>query len=136
MRVGFQTAGLEVYAGDGRGHWTRHTRLPDPRPGRTLPGRALAVGDLNHDGQLDLAAAFNRWGLYLYYGDGRGGFTGGPADFIPPRAFDSLGSTLVLADVNHDGHPDLVLNGTVDGPGQRHGPEVYLGDGHGGWTAA
>ena len=136
VRVGFQQAGLEIYAGDGHGHWTRHTRLPDPRPGRTLPGRALAVGDLNHDGHLDLVAAFNRWGLYLYYGDGQGGFTGGPVDWIAPRAFDSLGSTLVLADVNHDGHPDLVLNGTVDGPGQRHGPEVYLGNGQGGWTAA
>jgi FG-GAP-like repeat len=33
VRVGFQTAGLEVYAGDGHGHWTRHTRLPEPRPG-------------------------------------------------------------------------------------------------------
>ena len=136
VRVGFHKAGLEVYAGDGHGHWRLHARLPDPLPGRTLPGRALAVGDLNHDGHLDLVAAFNRWGLYLYYGDGRGGFTGGPVDWIAPRAFDSLGVTLALADVNHDGHPDLVLNGTVGGPGQLNGPEVYLGDGHGGWNAA
>jgi hypothetical protein len=136
VRVGFQTAGLEVYAGDGRGHWTLHTRLPEPRPGRTLPGRALAVGDLNHDGQLDLVAAFNRWGLYIYYGTGQGSFRGGPVDVIAPRAFDSLGLTLALADVNHDGHPDLVLNGTFSGPAQPNGPEVYLGDGRGGWTAA
>jgi FG-GAP-like repeat len=136
VRVGFQTAGLEVYAGDGHGHWTLHTRLPEPRPGRTLPGRALAVGDLNHDGQLDLVAAFNRWGLYLYYGTGQGGFRGGPVDFLAPRAFDSRGLTLALADVNHDGHPDLVLNGTFGGPAQLNGPEVYLGDGQGGWNAA
>ena len=136
VRVGFQKAGLEVYAGDGHGHWTLHTRLPDPLPGRTLPGRALVVGDLNHDGHLDLVAAFNRWGLYIYYGNGQGGFTGGPVDLIAPRAFDSLGITLALADVNHDGHPDLVLNGTFGGPAQLSGPEVYVGDGQGGWKAS
>jgi hypothetical protein len=57
-------------------------------------------------------------------------------DVIAPRAFDSLGRTLALAEVNRDGHPDLVLNGTFGGPAQRNGPEVYLGDGHGGWSAA
>jgi len=83
-----------------------------------MPGRDLVLGDLNHDGHVDIVAAFNRWGLYIYYGDGQGGFTGG------------------LADVNHDGHPDLVINGTVCEVDKRHGPDVYLGDGRGGWTAS
>jgi hypothetical protein len=101
-----------------------------------MPGRDLVLGDLNHDGHVDIVAAFNRWGLYIYYGDGQGGFTGGLADFILPRAFDSIGASLALGDVNHDGHPDLVINGTAFEVDKRNGPDVYLGDGHGGWTAS
>jgi hypothetical protein len=128
--VGLEKAGLEVYLGDGTGNWKLHTRLPEPRPGPTMPGRALVVRDLNHDGHLDLVAAFQRWGIYIYYGDGRGGFTGGPVDLYPPmRGVQSV----AVADINNDGHPDLVINGTFLGPGQLNGPDVYLGDGRGGW---
>jgi FG-GAP-like repeat len=134
--LGFEKAGIEIYFGDGTGRWQLHTTLPQPPPGQTMPGRDLTVGDLNHDGHVDIVAAFNRWGLYIYYGDGRGSFTGGPVDFIPPRAFGSLGVSLAVGDVNHDGHPDLVINGTFAGRDAPNGPDVYLGDGRGGWTAS
>jgi hypothetical protein len=134
--VGFQRVGIEIYLGDGHGHWTLHMQLHDPPMGRTMPGRDLVLGDLNHDGHVDIVAAFNRWGLYVYYGDGQGGFTGGSADFIPPRAFASISASLALGDVNHDGHVDLVINGTFLGLDVPNGPDVYLGDGRGGWTAA
>jgi FG-GAP-like repeat len=101
-----------------------------------MPGRDLVAGDLNRDGHVDLVAAFNRWGLYIYYGDGRGGFTGGPVDFISPQVFGSIAASLALGDVNHDGHPDLVINGTSVGREEGNGPDVYLGDGRGGWQAA
>jgi hypothetical protein len=131
--VGYARVGLEVYLGDGTGTWRLHTTLPDVRPGRTVPGRALVVGDLNHDGHLDLVGAFQRWGVYIYYGDGQGGFTGGHVDLhSPTREFHSL----ALGDVNKDGHLDLVINGTFSGRDEPNGPDVYLGDGRGGWTAA
>lgn len=160
IALGFEKVGIEIYLGDGKGNWRLHTTLPKPPPGQTMPGRALVLGDLNHDGHLDVVAAFNRWGLYIYYGDGQGGFTGGLADFIPPRAFDSIGVSLALGDVNHDGHPDLVINGTACEPrpsrpvrerashselaingtlcegNKLNGPDVYLGDGCRGWTAS
>src|SRR5262249_28739892 len=53
-----------------------------------------------------------------------------------PRAFDSIDLSLALADVNHDGHPDLIINGTFFGADKPNGPDVYLGDGRGGWTAS
>lgn len=134
--LGFQKARIEIYVGDGTGSWRLHTTLPETPPGRTVPGRAVMVGDLNHDGHLDLVAAFNRWGLYIYYGDGRGGFTGGPVAFLRPQAFDSLAVSLALGDVNHDGHPDIVISGTFVGWEEPNGPDVYVGDGRGGWKAS
>jgi VCBS repeat protein/FG-GAP repeat protein len=131
--VGYLKTGLEVYLGDGTGNWRFHTTLPQPRPGQDMPGRAVVLGDLNHDGNLDVVAAFQRWGVYIYYGDGRGDFTGGPVDFSSPtREFQSL----ALGDVNHDGHPDIAINGTFFGLDQPNGPDVYLGDGRGGWKAS
>src|SRR5438309_2609547 len=131
--LGYKSAGIEIYFGDGKGNWKLNATLPKRLPGATMPGRALAVGDLNHDGHSDLVVAFQRWGMYIYYGDGRGGFTGGPVDiYSQTREFQSI----ALGDVNHDGHPDIVINGTVGGPDQPNGPDVYLGDGHGGWKAS
>lgn len=132
--LGYKTARIEIYFGDGKGNWELHKTMPEPALGPNMPGRALVVGDLNHDGHLDLAVAFQRWGVYIYYGDGRGGFTGGPVDFYSakPREFQSI----AIADVNHDGHPDVVINGTSSGHDQANGPDVYLGDGHGGWKAS
>src|SRR6267142_1421968 len=131
--VGYAKVGIEIYLGDGEGNWKLHTTLPAPRPGPTMPGRALVIGDLNRDGHLDLVAAFQRWGVYIYYGDGRGGFAGGPVDFYSPtHEFQSL----ALGDVNKDGHPDIVINGTNSGQHEPNGPDVYLGDGHGGWKAS
>jgi hypothetical protein len=72
-------------------------------------------------------------GVYVYYADGRGGFTGGPVDFHSDnREFQSV----VLGDVNHDGHPDIVIEGTSAAKNQPNGPDVYLGDGSGGWKAS
>jgi hypothetical protein len=131
--LGFLKAGIEVYFGDGTGSWRLHTTLPATRPGSIVPGRAVVVGDLNQDGHLDLVAAFQRWGVYIYFGDGRGGFTGGPMEFYSAtREFQSL----VLADVDKDGHLDVAINGTSSGRDQPSGPDVYLGDGHGQWKAS
>jgi len=128
--VGFQEAGIEIYLGDETGDWRLQATLPERRPGQTMPGRDLVVGDLNHDGHLDLIAAFQRWGIYIYYGDGRGGFAGGPATFRPTQ---DTPESLSVGDVNNDGHLDIAVNGNIGGSDKANGPDVYLGDGRGGW---
>src|SRR2546422_583579 len=134
--LGYRNAGIEVYFGDGTGNWTLHTTLPETRPGRTMPGRALVVSDLNHSGHLDLVAAFQRWGGYIYHGDGQGNFTGGPVDLASPSTdFQSL----VVGDVNKDGRPDLVFNGAIEaggGGGAANGAPAYPGADGGDGTAS
>src|SRR2546429_1827659 len=56
-----------------------------------------------------------------------------------PICFHSVSQvfeSVALADVNKDAHPDIVFNGTFFGPDQPNGPDVYLGDGQGGWKAS
>ena len=56
-----------------------------------------------------------------------------PADFFSAtREFRSA----AVGDINQDGHVDMALNGGFRDPLERNGPDVYLGDGHGHWTAA
>ena len=112
--------------------------------------RSVAVGDINHDGNLDLAVANFSGGaagsVTVLLGDGAGGFN--PASGSPVNV--GLGPlSVALADVNGDGALDLVTanfnantvaillghgNGTFAAPstisiGAGFGPaDVHLGD--------
>src|SRR2546422_2774110 len=131
--LGYRDSAIEGYFGDGTGNWKLHSTLPETRPGRIMPGRALEVLDLDHDDRLDLVAGFQRWGVYVYYGDGQGNFRGGPVDLA---SSSTELQSLVLGDVNKDGRPDLVINGTYEGRDQLNGPDVYLGSDGAKWTAS
>jgi hypothetical protein len=132
--LGFLSSGIEVYLGDGAGGWTPHTRLPESLPGRYAPGRDLAARDVDRDGHLDLVAAFQRHGIYVAHGDGRGGFSGKFQPFEELKGGDPR--ALALADVNGDGYLDLVVNPiALDSEGGA-GPEVYLNDQRRGWRRA
>ncbi len=68
-------------------------------------------------------------GVYVYHADGRGGFTGGPVDsYSKNHELQSI----ALADVNRDGHPDIVINGAFFGWDKPNRPDVRLGEGRGG----
>lgn len=72
------------------------------------PGAAQAlVGDFNNDGWPDLMVLYGGGdeGLWLYTNDHKGGFTSRNLLRFPP-VYGS--SSFQLADLNHDGKPDLI----------------------------
>jgi len=80
--------------------------------------RDVAVGHIDHDGNLDLVFGMDR----VCLGDGSGGFVCGDISMV---ATDT--SQVALGDVNHDGDVDVVA--ANNGPNR-----VCLGDGTGGFV--
>jgi hypothetical protein len=120
----------------GRLAW--YERLPGGGSRRHLlsaqPGaQATAVRDVDGDGRADVVALTGQGdeGVWLFRGRPGGGFSREPLVRFPP----SYGSTgMELADVNGDGHADIVhTNGdNGDYPSPRkpyHGVRVFLNDG-------
>jgi hypothetical protein len=111
---------LAVRLGNGDGTFGASAIYPLGQP----PG-AIVAGDLNGDGNTDLAVATPD-ALEVFSGNGDPEGT-----FGSPRSF-SLGAlqavTLAVADVNGDGHQDLIFTGNTSG--------VLLGNGAGTFQAA
>ena len=102
------TQGIQVFLGNGNG--TFKTGYVQTFGGRLVsPPVAVYVGDFNRDGKLDLLVFSDAFvypegapgNLYELLGNGDGTFQ--PAKLL----LSSVGS-LVVADVNGDGHPDLI----------------------------
>ena len=84
--------------GDGAGGFTFSVK-ESPSFGRP---RALAVGDFNNDGKLDVIAANGETNsVTAYYGNGAGGFTGSSTQGISAAPF-----AITLGDFNSDGRLD------------------------------
>ncbi|HEX4438958.1 MAG TPA: VCBS repeat-containing protein [Thermoanaerobaculia bacterium] len=90
------------------------------------PG-ALATGDFDRDGRLDVAVGADGTGdVTILFGDGRGGLHAGPHVPAGPHPTE-----IVAADFNRDGSPDLAV-------ANHESPDlvVLLGDGRGGLRPA
>ncbi|MFO1457954.1 MAG: VCBS repeat-containing protein [Verrucomicrobiota bacterium] len=106
-----------------------------------LPGTLRTeIRDFNGDGHLDIAAlvAQETEAMFVFLGDGRGGFERTTAFQRPPYWGHS---SFQVADFNGDGHPDFLVtngdNGEFSSPSKRyHGVRIYLAQAGGGWKEA
>lgn len=125
---------LQLLRGDGAGHFTASTV---PLSGITRRLFAVAAGDLDGDGLMDLAlsdlipvgapTSFIRSWITLARGDGNGGF----ALTHRYRVAEAFQLGIVVADFNHDGRQDVASAGWFPAsPGAK--VHLGLGDGAGG----
>lgn len=104
----------------------------------SLPGTLRTeIRDFNGDGHPDIAAlvAQETEAMFVFLGDGRGGFERTTAFQRPPYWGHS---SFQVADFNGDGRPDFLVtngdNGEFSSPSKRyHGVRIYLAQGGGVW---
>ncbi|MBN1643191.1 MAG: VCBS repeat-containing protein [Anaerolineae bacterium] len=99
--------GIEVYAGDRDGSglpiWRHVLTLGDP----TVFCEDVAVGDVDHDGALDIAGVYDEEttaGVWL--GGGDMNFAAAPAPPVPVGYYRAV----AMGDLDHDGDDDLVAS--------------------------
>ncbi|WP_165221066.1 FG-GAP-like repeat-containing protein [Aquisphaera insulae] len=96
---------ITTLLGDGRGHFS-------PLPGTIIDRAGLTLGadpaDLDGDGRLDLALSASDGGVWIFRGDGRGGFTATAS--APSASSETSGvASTAIADIDGDGKLDVVL---------------------------
>ena len=121
----YPTGQNSLWLNNGKGYYKDTTSTRMPRAGDLT--YAVALGDVDGDGDPDLlfgnAANQNR----LYLNDGKGTFTDHTAGRMP--ADQDVTNALVLADLDGDGDPDLVCANSRQN-------RLYLNDGKGFFTDA
>jgi len=91
--------------------------------------KCIAVADVNQDGKTDLVVGnADSENVTVLLGDGTGNFQAAKGSPVPAG---HLPNDIAVADMNHDGHPDLVIANT-DSPYLT----ILLGDGKGGFQPA
>lgn len=98
LNYGLGSLNLASYVNQGGSLKLRQTINPN-----LIQGGQIAVGDLNHDGNLDLVAA-NAKGLAIFPGRGDGTFTKGSKSTAGPDSY-----SVALADFNRDGNLDVAV---------------------------
>ena len=121
-----------LYLNDGTGNFIEATanRLP-PGGDHTL---AVALGDVDGDGHLDLVFGNARQQTRLHLNDGIGIFTDATAGRVAPDK-DTETRAVTLGDVDGDGHADLILGNRIQAQDPIHQQNrLYLNDGSGSFT--
>ncbi|HEX4965883.1 MAG TPA: VCBS repeat-containing protein [Thermoanaerobaculia bacterium] len=98
-------SGIDVLYSHPDGTWTRQPLAVEE--GRTEVS-ALAHGDLDGDGKQDLVALTGDGDTWIFYGDGKGGFTRETSSGIPPYPGGCRGYHVRLADLDGDGKDEIV----------------------------
>jgi hypothetical protein len=121
---------LNVFFGSARRPWRRE---PDVTTELLARCNEIAVADLNHDGKQDVVLAdHDSYAVTVLLGSGDGRFQaalGSP--FVAHDGERPHTHGLAIADVNGDGHPDVVTANNNDGD-----VSLLLGDGQGRFARA
>lgn len=122
-------SGPRVWRGNGAARWQPFSvGLPSPEAGGVY--RALALGDVDGDGRVDLVTTHFTGGVEVYVQTAEGAWRR-----VSSPALSSLagGATAVaLGDLDGDGHLDLVVGGRRK-PSETAGVFVFLGNGKAEW---
>jgi hypothetical protein len=121
---------LKVFFGSAQRPWLR-----EPDVTMVLPAKCgeVAIADLNHDGKPDIVLAdHDSYAVTTLLGSGDGRFQPAPGSpFVARDGAKPHTHGLVVADVNHDGHPDIVTANHDDGD-----LSLLLGNGKGQFVRA
>lgn len=120
IAVSVDSGNAYVYRNNGAGAFTLSGSFQYVTPGGVVSANDVAVADFNHDGNLDLAIVSSGQ-LHLWFGNGKGGFTSGPAEQVN-------GMNLAVGDFDGDGRADLLVS---HDPARISDAYVYYGDGTG-----
>jgi len=113
---------VSLLSGDGNGGFGAAVEF-NARGVATQGPNSIAVGDLNQDGNNDVAVAGQSAEMAVLYGDGSG-------NLGPPVSFNVNGNSdaLIIGDFNNDALPDIAATATSGSGGF---VQVYLGNGLG-----
>jgi len=100
---------VTVLLSQGNGSFTREDTVMGI--GEGIPVGSIVVGDFNRDGKLDAVVLIPGSGFEFLQGQGDGTFLGHQVLPINVNNEDFSASSLVAADLNHDGKLDLVASG-------------------------
>lgn len=112
--------GPHIFAGDGKGNW-----LPADQglPRETFCGGGMDFGDVNNDGNMDVAIADHCRGAFVFLGDSKGNWK--PV----PSGLPNVGNEdIALGDFNNDKCLDVALVATSD-----EGVRAFAGNCKGIW---
>jgi hypothetical protein len=122
------TGTITVFLGNGDGTFT----LSGSSPALGYSPTAIAEADINGDGNADLvvvqqaSSTSSNGQVVIFFGNGDGTFTQASSTASIP----STGGSIIPADLNHDGHADLLVSGLG-----ASGIAILLGNGDGTFTS-
>ena len=130
------TSTLLVLLGSGANTFTPVSGIPRDLSG--TKGAAMAMGDFNGDGKVDLAIVHQQasssnttqGALTILFGNGDGNFSEAPGS---PYLTGNTSTSLAVGDFNNDGIADLAVGAQADSV---HSITLLLGNGAGGFASS